>query len=143
MVLTEDDYLDFLIYVHNLLPPTVEKAFEESALLFLGYGLADMDFKVLFRKINSYSGGHGRHFAVQIDPQQTGLPSLQAKQELEYLTTQYEAQRIKVFWGSCRDFVKELRRHLRSSPPQSSPPASIQPATSPLPCKTSSCSTPS
>jgi hypothetical protein len=132
MVLTEDDYLDFLIYVHNLLPPTVEKAFEESALLFLGYGLADTNFKVLFRKLNSYSGGHRRHFAVQIDPQKTGLPLLQAQQELRYLTTQYDAQGIRVFWGSCRDFARELRRHLWPPPVPFSAPASTQPP-SPLP----------
>jgi hypothetical protein len=112
MVLTEDDYLDFLIYGRNLLPPSVERAFEESALLFLGYGLADMSFKVLFRRLASYPGGHGRHFAVQMDPRAAGLPRVQAAQELQYLKKQYDAQGIKVFWGSCRDFARALRPYV-------------------------------
>jgi hypothetical protein len=113
MVLTEDDYLDFLIYVQDLLPPSVEKAFSDSALLFLGYSLSDMNFKVLFRKLASYpSRGPHSHFAVQLDPVKMAKAPAVAAQELRYLQAQYDLQSIKVFWGTCREFVAQLRPYL-------------------------------
>src|SRR5438067_6958212 len=49
LVLTEDDYFEFLINVSkdNLVPPRIEKAFSGSSLLLLGYRLDDWDFRVL------------------------------------------------------------------------------------------------
>jgi len=56
MVITEDDYLDFLINIGR--DPTVlkrvEQAFTETSLLFLGYRLADWNFRVVFRSLFSY-----------------------------------------------------------------------------------------
>jgi SIR2-like domain len=118
MVLTEDDYLDFLIYIHpeeKLLPSYVQEAFSRSVLLFVGYSLNDMDFKVLFRRLASslLRGGGESHFAVQLDPKAAaGREHEAAAQELEYLEAQYRQQRIKVFWGSCADFVAELDTYL-------------------------------
>jgi hypothetical protein len=57
MVLTEDDYLDFLMRLstdQHILPPRVQEAFTDSTLLFLGYGLADWNFRVLFRALVEY-----------------------------------------------------------------------------------------
>lgn len=73
MVLTEDDYLDFLMSIseeRELIPPRVEDAFTSSSLLFMGYSLEDMNFKVLFRRLARFmqrSEGT-RHVSVQIPP---------------------------------------------------------------------------
>src|SRR5215212_9184564 len=53
MVLTESDYLDFLIRLQDksdpLLPPEITMALTTTSLLFIGYSLADWNFRVLFR----------------------------------------------------------------------------------------------
>lgn len=57
LVLTEDDYLDFLVNIsqeQDLIPARIRRAFRETSLLFLGYKLADWDFRVLFRSLVGY-----------------------------------------------------------------------------------------
>ena len=52
MVLTEDDYLDFLVSITrepDLLPHLVQRALAGTSLVFLGYRLADWDFRVIHR----------------------------------------------------------------------------------------------
>ena len=76
LVLTEDDYFDYLIGVtsrNDLIPGVVRRALADSALLFLGFDLDDWDFRVLFRSIMSREGSNRRskyaHVAAQIDPE--------------------------------------------------------------------------
>jgi len=38
----------------HILPPRIQEAFTDSTLLFLGYGLADWNFRVLFRALVEY-----------------------------------------------------------------------------------------
>ena len=52
LVLTEDDYLDFLVTVsrdQKLLPHQIKRAMAGASLLFIGYRLADWNFRVLHR----------------------------------------------------------------------------------------------
>ena len=58
IVLTEDDYLDFLVAVsrrEDVLPPQIQGALASTSLLFLGYKLADANFRVLHRGLISRS----------------------------------------------------------------------------------------
>jgi hypothetical protein len=52
-VLREDDYLDFLVNmsrdIDECLPARIQEAITGSSILFVGYSLPDIDFKVLFR----------------------------------------------------------------------------------------------
>ena len=123
MVLTEDDYLDFLMCIsqtQELLPPQIEQAFASTSLLFLGYSLEDMNFKVLFRKLASYKrmGRGGRHFAVQLAPnvateKPTDEEKVRVKRQLEHLVQAYGSIDVKVYWGTCQKFALDLRRHWR------------------------------
>lgn len=50
LVLTEDDYLDFLVNIsrdRDLLPPRVQEALTGASLLFIGYRLADWTLSAL------------------------------------------------------------------------------------------------
>ena len=52
LVLTEDDYLDFLVAVSRdaeLLPHQIQRALAGTSLLFVGYRLTDWDFRVIHR----------------------------------------------------------------------------------------------
>lgn len=120
MVLTEDDYLDFLMYVSeepDLLPPRIQQALSDTSLLFLGYSLQDMNFKVLFRKIAAFMrlNQSARHVSVQLAPGGAGGASedeqraLAAKQR-DYLRRHFDLQKVKIYWGTCRTFATELRK---------------------------------
>jgi hypothetical protein len=113
MVLTEDDYFDFLIGVstnRELIPIAVRQALADTALLFLGFRLDDWNFRVLFRSIMSQEGGSRRsryaHIAGQIMPEEGRF--LEPERAGRYLESYFRDVDIRIFWGSVEDFTKEL-----------------------------------
>jgi hypothetical protein len=115
LVLTEDDYLDFLVNISRddeLLPRPVRKMLVQGSVLFLGYKLADWNFQVLFRSFVRYleRSSHSRHISVQLDPLSEGTPEDQRARARQYLGKYFDSQNIAVYWGDCREFARELRQ---------------------------------
>lgn len=113
LVLTEDDYLDFLVNIsreQDLLPPRIQEALTGASLLFIGYRIADWDFRVLFRSLDSYfEKSLGRaHVSVQLIPD-VGSPE-QKENAKEYLDRYFGKLNIRVYWGDCREFAAELKK---------------------------------
>ena len=112
LVLTEDDYLDFLVEVskqQEMLPARIQEAVTGSSLLFIGYRLADMNFRVLFRGlINSMPGSLRRiSLAVQLPP---GEVSEDERANMQaYLDQYFRKMDVRVYWGNADNFVTELR----------------------------------
>lgn len=114
MVLTEDDYLDFLVNIskdEDLLPPRIQEAMVGSSLLFLGYRLSDWNFRVLFRSLVVYleRSMTRAHISVQLVPLKEDAPEEQKRKAQEYLHRYYDDLKIRVYWGSADEFAKELR----------------------------------
>jgi SIR2-like protein len=115
IVMTENDYLDFMIRLHEketpILPPEITIALATNALLFVGYSLADWDFRVLFRGIfNTISSMTNLIVAVQLRP--TDVTN--EKDAIQYLSKYFgsvlgEGIKVRVFWGEASEFAKELR----------------------------------
>ncbi len=105
MVITEDDYLDFLAALRShtttMLPPPVYQALS-STCLFVGYSLADWTFRVLFRmiKLSLPAAAQSSHFALQ-------LP--RDEDEQKYLAAYFAGMAVKVYWGDKEEFFSELR----------------------------------
>ena len=115
MVLTEDDYLDFLINVgddRRLLPHPIEKAFVQTSLLFLGYRLADANFRVVFRSLVNYLQRNftRAHVSVQLAPD--GLSNEQRDKALAYLDSYFKELKIRVYWGTCEEFAEDLTQRM-------------------------------
>jgi len=118
LVLTEDDYLDFLVNLgkdesreareQKFLPPRIQQALTGASLLFLGYSIADWDFRVLFRSLVGYLERSitRAHISVQLLPQVSEELEDKAQQ---YLDAYFGETKIRVFWGTCREFVAELK----------------------------------
>jgi len=113
LVLTEDDYFDYLIGVSTnkeLIPIAVRQALVDTALLFLGFRLDDWNFRVLFRSIMSQEGRSRRkkyaHIAGQILPEEGRF--LEPERARRYLDSYFQGADISIFWGSVEDFTKEL-----------------------------------
>jgi hypothetical protein len=114
LVLTHDDHLDFLIgYTRNreLVPEAVRRALIMSALLFIGFQLDAVGFRVLFRSIFSQEGSHKlrdfAHVAAQVDPEASRI--LEPDGARQYLESYFqESAAVSIYWGDTRDFMEEL-----------------------------------
>ena len=123
IVLTEDDYLDFLISTSqnpDLLPPPIQEAFAKTSLLFMGYRLVDWDFRVLFRSLVGYLNisGARSHISVQLLPggaRGQDVTDEEKGQAQKYFDRYFRKQEIRVYWGTCREFTFDLRKRWEAS----------------------------
>lgn len=137
LVLTEDDYLDFLVNVssgdfepklvdksahsktlapegahqsHAPWPHQIRDSLTEKHLLFLGCGYNDLSFRILLKSINKAvrANKKPKFVAVQLAP-----PPPENREEVkqnveEYLDQLAGLNRVRVYWGTCEDFVVDL-----------------------------------
>jgi hypothetical protein len=113
LVLTEDNYLDFLMGItanRPLIPDFVIGRLARSALVFLGFRLDEWDFRVLFRSLMNQGGQERRrgfkHVAVQIDPEEGR--TIEPDRARRYLESYFGENRINIYWGRTDDFVQKL-----------------------------------
>ena len=114
LVLTEDDYLDFLVNTSKdvqIIPRRIEKALASTSLLFIGYSLADWDFRVLFRGlIGSLERSLGRiRVAVQLAPKPPETGGITQEQVQQYLEDYLAHDDVRIYWGEASGFVQELK----------------------------------
>jgi hypothetical protein len=120
MVMTEDDFFDYLIATadYKLIPTAVRGSLIRSSLLFLGFRLDDWSFRVLFRLIMTLGGSHQlrefAHVGVQVEPEDHAMADVsRAHQYLEtYFGAGTDAPPISIFWGTAADFLHQLRAEL-------------------------------
>ena len=112
MVITEDNYIDFLIRLIEgspKLPDTISAIFRTGSILFIGYGLKDSNIRVLlsyFRRDNDI-----RSFAVQRDLRPA--TDEDASREWESIVLYWEHKKISVYNCDALAFVRELDRRYR------------------------------
>jgi hypothetical protein len=116
IVLTEDDYLDFLIRLtkegQSLIPAPVRTALAGTSLLFLGYSMSDWNFRVLLRGLIGSLGASLGYASIAVQLPPDGLSVDQQQRAQEYLSSyfsQIQRLKFKIFWGDIRAFVHELR----------------------------------
>jgi hypothetical protein len=122
MVASEDDYLDFLVNISKdlgsspsdarkraMLPPRIRRAITSSTLLFIGYSLGDINFRVILRGLVGSLERAAKQ--VNIAVQFAGDDPSELKDYLEQYF-QYTLQ-LKVFWGSAAEFAQQLRSRWR------------------------------
>jgi len=115
LVITEDDYDDFLIGITEnraLIPPPVQRALADSALLLLGFGLEERDVRVLLRTLVSQEGAHKlnkyTHVAAQLDLRGGVVSPARAQRYLERYFAKFRQPSIDIFWGSVEEFAADL-----------------------------------
>ncbi|MFJ2033403.1 SIR2 family NAD-dependent protein deacylase [Streptosporangium sp. NPDC087985] len=123
LVLTEDDYLEYLANVaaaqssgnRTLIPIPVLHAMTTSSLLFMGYSLQDWTFRVLFHGLlrTIPDVNRRRHVSVQLVPP-VNTPIAEAEERAKQYLAHYlgERLRILIFWGTAAQFCEELRLRL-------------------------------
>ena len=118
IVLTEDDYLDFLVRTTadaNIVPARIAAALASSSILLIGYELQDWDFRVLFRGLirSWHKQNRPRSICIQLDPNENDKEN---SLEIEnYLKTYFIDYKFDIYWGDSVTFAHELWQHLEGS----------------------------
>jgi hypothetical protein len=130
MVLTEDDYIQFLFAVAqelgqnpqhtaaNVVPMAARRFLSSQNLLMLGYRAADVNFRLLVKSADSLLTNPRTlrsvsrvRVSVQLRPEASGNEG----DVMGYIEKLYEhSLSFQVFWGSARDFVQELLPQIES-----------------------------
>jgi SIR2-like protein len=115
LVLTEDDYFDFLVNLPQVgIPPLIQEALSATSLLFVGYRLADWNFRVLFRGFVELTQPSDRRLSVTVQLPPSQSPEMRER-AMQYLSRYFDKKEIVVYWGSAEEFMAELgRRWLES-----------------------------
>ncbi|HEU0021577.1 MAG TPA: SIR2 family protein [Dehalococcoidia bacterium] len=114
MVLTDDDYLDFLVRISSreaLLPHQIQRALTGSSLLFVGYSLSDWTFRVLYRGLVSATEKSLRRISVTVQlPPPSGDDPEVGQNIQNYMDQYFGSTDMKVSWCTAREFCAELKR---------------------------------
>jgi hypothetical protein len=112
MVVTEDDVIDFLVCMmagDPQIPSEIKSLFEQQSILFIGYGLKDMNVRVMMRALR---GGRRdappdmAYFAIQRRPDDADLA-----QEWEQTVMFFgKRESLQCFDMDAEEFVGELKR---------------------------------
>jgi hypothetical protein len=118
LVLSEDDYLDFLVAVaedikapnqnDRVILPYVDQALSQFSVILLGYRLQDWDFRVLFRGIiKLLPPSRKLNLVIQLSPEeQGGIDDCQKARE--YLRKYLLDAKFEVMWCDAESFVHML-----------------------------------
>jgi len=114
MVMSEDDYFQFLINVskdQELIPKRIQQAITGTSLLLLGYSLEDWDFRILFHFLAGYlkNSTSKTHVAVQLSPS-AGTDDVRQRAQA-FFDKYFESKSpdIRVSWDTTQGFVTMLR----------------------------------
>lgn len=123
LVLTEGDYLDFLINLTEnhgnndngqvCIPTSILNSLLKP-LLFIGYSLKDWTFLVIFHGLlrTVADSRTRRHVSVQLPPElESDDPDTRGRAET-YLNGYFRDWKISVYWGDAQEFCAELRARL-------------------------------
>jgi len=115
LVVSEDDYLDFLVNVSSgqyQLPLLIQRTLAGTSLLFLGYRLGEWDFRILFRGIVASSEASLRRLSitVQLPPLPDDAPGETKLRAQRFLGDYFQRREVRVYWGSAEAFTAELRQ---------------------------------
>ena len=89
-------------------------------MLFVGYSMADWNFRILLRGLVAGlpSGSRYGSVAVQLPPGKlSDTQRVQAQEYLEKYLGQLGGLKFKIYWGDVKRFTAELRRRLSNERP--------------------------
>jgi hypothetical protein len=112
VVLTEDNYFDWLVKISadpERVPPVIQAAMTNTQLMFLGYSMHDIEFRVIMRGLIATRGQRRnfKHVAVQLDVDDVKVENIESVQT--FLQQYFQDAEINVYWGSLEQFISELK----------------------------------
>jgi hypothetical protein len=115
IVITEDDYFDFLLAIAqhpDLIPTAVRETIAEANLTFLGFGLQDWDVRILLRALVSPEIADElnkkKHVAAEREPGEQDVSGDGARDYLRDYFGREVKPAIDIFWSSTEAFCEGL-----------------------------------
>ena len=128
MVLTESDYIDFVIKLHkegpgkgSILPFLIQKLLATSALLFVGYSLDEINFRIILQSLMRFITMRPPYPDICVQIADTFLiteDNEEKRREKQIQIKNYLKNYIKnvfklnIFWGNTENFCTELRERM-------------------------------
>jgi SIR2-like domain len=130
IVVTEDDYFDFLVNISKdlavspagtqqkaALPLRIRSALRNTTLLFVGYRLADFNFRVILRGLLGAIEQSTKRISIAVQLRPESGDGKNAEEEVErtqkYLEQYFDwTLNLQVYWGPAEDFGRELQNRL-------------------------------
>jgi hypothetical protein len=121
LVLTEDDYFDFLIGTteHKVLDKasllhSVNAQLNNGSSLYIGFELGSREFRVMSRLLKRTARGQSfGGVAVQVDPEEDRI--LEPEGARAYLERHLRAANTDIYWGTADDFVDRLFKDVNAA----------------------------
>ncbi len=119
LVLTEDDYYEFLIGFTTakrrspaIIPPLIARALTDANLLILGFQMEDWTFRALFRTLMVQQGSarRGRYAHVGVQVELDDARNLDSRRARKFLEKYFGESEISIYWGKSEDFIGQLAR---------------------------------
>ena len=117
IVLTEDDYLSFLLNTPkykgkpeiDLIPVNIRKHLAPSTLLLIGFHLNDWDFKVLFHSLlkDGNKSLRGTSVAIQLSPDEDRYGNNNEKIR-QFLESYFGNEQFAIHWGTTEEFLQDI-----------------------------------
>lgn len=121
LVLSEDDYINFLISVvedtntqNPKVPLTIRGALRQSQLLLIGYRLSNWDFRMLFRFILKFKFQGNEAYQENISPRGLLIQLKQNDKEfsnektLAYLSRYFDKKTFDIKWSDAETYIQDL-----------------------------------
>jgi hypothetical protein len=129
MLVTEDDYVDFMVSLANrgpkqvpVLSHWVRRALGMTTLLFIGYSLEDWNFRVLMRHLMKQQKllrtDQAFSVSIQLPPEEGLLDPDRRTAAMRFLSDYLGLTAIRVHWGNAADFLEELHRRVAEASPE-------------------------
>ncbi len=123
MLVTEDDYVDFMVSLANrgpkevpVLPHWVRRALGTTTLLFVGYSLADWNFRVLMRHLMKQQkllrAEQAFSVSIQLPPEEGQFDPDKREAAMKFLSDYLGLTAIRVHWGTAAEFLAELHNRV-------------------------------
>jgi hypothetical protein len=120
IVVSEDDYVDFLVSLsrdlsrtsrREVLPTSIRAAITSTSLLFIGYSLRDINFRVLLRGLLGALQPNGRQLSVTVQYEGSDLGELE-RYLMEYFRYTFQLNFVN---APAKDFCLELEQNCRKA----------------------------
>jgi hypothetical protein len=113
IVLTEDDYVTFLVNLkQDIIPLRIQESLA-NGILFIGYSLQDWNFRVLHQALVSAREVTTQHGSLSVQvPWEKDAQRREAVEQ--FLERYFGARHIRIYWGYADGFLQDLKN--RSTP---------------------------
>jgi hypothetical protein len=115
MVLTEKNYFDFLTSIYKedeklILPSVIRKALATSLLLFIGYKIEDISFRIMLGSLAPFMRLSSRYQNIVILPPSLMLPNNELERNVREYLVRYARTlfNLHVYWADNSSFSRDL-----------------------------------